>query len=131
MSGLTGVLGEFGIAAGLAGGAIAALGLAGAGIAVFAAKSANEFHEMSEKTGVSVEALSSLSFAAKQSGVSTESLAGGLEKMTRFTPIVCSSGLRFSFQPSLMEGSGAPLNVSASTCGLSKATLLTVAPQIK
>jgi Lambda phage tail tape-measure protein (Tape_meas_lam_C) len=83
MSGLTGALGEAGIAAGLAGGAIAALGLAGAGIAVFAAKSADEFHEMSEKTGVSVEALSSLSYAAKQAGVSTETLVGGLEKMNK------------------------------------------------
>src|SRR6266576_3049352 len=83
MSGLNGVLGEAGVALGLTAGAVAALGVAGVGIAAFAANSANEFHEMSQKTGVSVEALSALAYAAKQTGVSTESLAGGLEKMNK------------------------------------------------
>ena len=80
------LIGELGlVGAGIAGvtGAVAALGAAGAGIALFAANGANELFELSEKSGVSVEALSSLSYAAKQSGVSAETLANGLEKMSK------------------------------------------------
>jgi lambda family phage tail tape measure protein len=83
MSGLTSSFGAAGAAAAGLGGACAALAVAGAGIAAFAANSASEFHEMSEKTGVSVEALSSLSYAAKQNGISTESMTKGLEKLNK------------------------------------------------
>ncbi|HWF02113.1 MAG TPA: hypothetical protein VHA06_00420, partial [Candidatus Angelobacter sp.] len=81
LSGMVGKLGLLGVGVASVAGAVAGLGLAGAGIAAFAANGASEFHEMSEKTGVSVEALSSLSYAAKQTGVATDVLAGGLEKM--------------------------------------------------
>lgn len=40
--------------------------------------------DMSARTGVSVEALSSLGFAAEQSGSSLEELEGGLKKMQKF-----------------------------------------------
>jgi hypothetical protein len=83
LSPLIGELGLIGTGIAAVTGAAAGLAIGGAGVALFAAKSANAFFEMSEKTGVSTEALSALAYAAKQSGVSTDSLAGGLEKMNR------------------------------------------------
>jgi len=83
LTGMVGKLGLVGTGVASVAGAVAALGLAGVGIAAFAANSASEFHEMSQKTGVSVEALSSLSYAGKQTGVAMESLSGGLEKMSK------------------------------------------------
>jgi lambda family phage tail tape measure protein len=68
---------------GAAVGAVSALGVAGAGIALFAAKGAAELYEMSEKTGVSVESLSRLGFAAKQTGVGQDQLAKALERMNK------------------------------------------------
>jgi phage-related minor tail protein len=68
---------------GAAVGAVSALGVAGAGIALFAAKGASELFEMSEKTGVSVESLSRLGFAAKQTGVGQDELAKSLERMNK------------------------------------------------
>lgn len=44
----------------------------------------SEMQELSEKTGVSVESLSGLKYAAEQSGVGIDSLAGGFRKMQKF-----------------------------------------------
>lgn len=83
LSSLAGGASEATLAIGGAAAAVAALGVAGAGIAIFAAKSANEIHELSEKTGVSTETLSRFGYAAGLSGVSTESLGKGLEKLNK------------------------------------------------
>ncbi len=47
------------------------------------ADSGTELLLMSQRTGIAVEALSGLKFAAEESGVSTESLETGLKKMSR------------------------------------------------
>lgn len=44
----------------------------------------SQFFDMSARTGVSVEALSELAFAAQQSGADVETLEGGLRKMQKF-----------------------------------------------
>lgn len=48
--------------------------------------------DMSQSTGVATEALSALEYAAKQSGVSTESLDGALEKMARSMEKAAAAG---------------------------------------
>lgn len=48
--------------------------------------------DMSQSTGVATEALSALEYAAKQSGVSTESLDGALEKMAKSMEKAAASG---------------------------------------
>lgn len=75
---------------GTAGGAVAGVGaaLAAAGIGALAAaasfaETADRLHELSQATGVSVEALSSLQPIAAADGISIEMLAGGMEKMSR------------------------------------------------
>jgi lambda family phage tail tape measure protein len=83
LGGLTQGFGAVGLAAGLAGGAIAAVGVAGAGIALFAAKAANEMFELSEKTGISTESLSRFGYAAGLNGVNTEQLGKSLEKLNK------------------------------------------------
>jgi lambda family phage tail tape measure protein len=100
--GLIGIGGAASLAAvgvGSAVAAVAALGVAGAGIALFAAKGASELFEMSEKTGVSVEALSSLGFAAKQTGVSQEGLTKALERMNKsaFAAAVAPEGAKNAY----------------------------------
>jgi hypothetical protein len=78
---LAGALGGAGLAAAGVTAVVGAAALALVGIAVSAAKGAAELYDLSMKTGVSVETLSRLSFAAKESGVSQEQLAKGLEKL--------------------------------------------------
>jgi lambda family phage tail tape measure protein len=75
-----------GAIASLAAGAAAALATveAGAiGVAMHAAESAKKLNELSESTGVSIEALSGLGFVAKEAGVSAEDMTRGLEKMNK------------------------------------------------
>lgn len=62
-----------------AGGAIIAAGAALWGLVKSAADAADKMNEMSEKTGVSVESLSLLKYAAEQSDTDIESLANGLK----------------------------------------------------
>jgi len=52
-------------------------------VAEHAAESAAKLYELSQSTGVSVEALSGLGFVAKQVGVSTEEMTRGLERMDK------------------------------------------------
>ena len=47
------------------------------------AESGSDLYLMSQRTGIAVEALSGLTFAASQSGVAAEDLEGGLNKMMR------------------------------------------------
>jgi hypothetical protein len=83
LSGMAGGASGATVALGGVAAAAAALGIAGAGIAAFAADAANKFFEMSEKTGISVETLSAFSYAAGLSGVSSEELSKGLEKLNK------------------------------------------------
>lgn len=62
------------------------LAVAGTALAALTAKSiqaAGNLAEMSQKVGVSVESLSTLGFAAQQSGVEIEQLQGGLVKLAK------------------------------------------------
>ena len=79
LSGIGGILGPLAaLGAGAAVG-LAALGAGAIGVAVDASESAAKMYELSRATGVSVESLSALSFAAKQSGVDQQALAKSLE----------------------------------------------------
>lgn len=71
-----------GVFAAIAVGAAAAAGGVAA-IALKSADSAAELYNLSQATGVSVETLSALQFAAKQSGVSADAMALGLERMSK------------------------------------------------
>jgi len=87
------VAGELGGLTGAAGGAalgIGALIAAGAavegmfvGLALHSAESAGELYKLSQMTGISVEQLSTLGFAAKEVGVSTETLARSMGFMNK------------------------------------------------
>jgi lambda family phage tail tape measure protein len=63
--------------------AIASIEVATIGVAVHAAQSAEKLYELAQSTGVSTEALSGLGFAARQVGVDQETMARGLEKMSK------------------------------------------------
>jgi len=71
------------IGAGTGAAAIAALDAASIGLAIHATEGAAKLFILSQTTGVSVEALSGLSFAAKMTGVDQETLAKGLEKLDK------------------------------------------------
>ena len=59
------------------------MAIGAAGIASHAAEYAAKMYELSQSTGVNVETLSGFSFAAKAVGLDTETLATGLERMTK------------------------------------------------
>jgi hypothetical protein len=80
-----GVLGPI---AALGAGAGAGLGLAAFGVGVIAlagdaAESAAKLYQLSQSTGVSVEALSRFQYAAKQTGTDTQAMVTGLERMSK------------------------------------------------
>ena len=82
-SGIGGVMGPIAsLSAGAATG-LAAMAIGAAGIASHAAESAAKMYELSQSTGVNVETLSGFSFAAKAVGLDTETLATGLERMSK------------------------------------------------
>jgi hypothetical protein len=86
MKELRGVGGALGPIAALAAGAAAGLttiGIAAIGLAAHTAESAAKMHELAQSTGVPISALSGLSFAAKAVGVDVETLATGLERMSK------------------------------------------------
>lgn len=75
-----------GAVAAIGAGASAALASVAVGTLAMAARSteaAAKMYELSQSTGVSVEALSGLSLVAKQNGVSTEAMVTGLERMSK------------------------------------------------
>ena len=78
---------QFGVSVGKIG-----AGLAGIGAAITApliaatntfADTGSALNDMSDRTGVSVERLSELGFAAEQTGTSMETVEGGIRKMQR------------------------------------------------
>jgi hypothetical protein len=62
---------------------LAALAIGAAGIASHAAESAAKMYELSQSTGVNIETLSGFSYAAKTVGLDTQTLALGLERMSK------------------------------------------------
>jgi hypothetical protein len=74
-----------GVAAGAAGltAAAAAASVGAIALATHSALSAAELEHLSESTGVSIEALSGFQFVAKESGVASETMVRGLERMSR------------------------------------------------
>ncbi len=76
------VLGKLGPAGLLAGASIAALGVGITAMVMPVARMGDEFFKLSQKTGVSVEALTALDYAAKLSDVSTEGLTKALQKLS-------------------------------------------------
>jgi tail tape-measure protein len=89
--------GGMSLVAGAGAGVVAAVGAAGAaaiGLATHMAGSAAEMYEMSQATGVSIETLSGFEYVAKQSGVSSEAMTKGLEKLSKsiFTAATAAPG---------------------------------------
>ena len=101
------VLGKLGPAGLLASASIAALGVGITALVMPVARVGDEFFKLSQKTGVSVEALTALDYAAKLSDVSTEGLTKALQKL---------SVAMFDTQINGVEGSAAlkALGVSAT-----------------
>jgi lambda family phage tail tape measure protein len=101
------VLGKLGPAGLIAGASIAALGVGITALVMPVARVGDEFFKLSQKTGVSVEALTALDYAAKLSDVSTEGLTKALQKL---------SVAMFDTRVNGEEGSGAlkALGVSAT-----------------
>ena len=79
---LGGGISQLTVVGGLAAGAMAAVGAGAIGVAVETAKSADEMYHLAESSGISVEALSKLSFVAKQYDIDQQSLAKGLQMMS-------------------------------------------------
>ncbi len=76
------VLGKLGPAGLIAGASIAALGVGMTALVLPVARIGDEFFKLSQKTGVSVEALTALDYAAKLSDVTTEGLTKALQKLS-------------------------------------------------
>jgi lambda family phage tail tape measure protein len=76
------VLGKLGPAGLIAGASIAALGVGITALVMPVTRVGDEFFKLSQKTGVSVEALTALDYAAKLSDVSTEGLTKALQKLS-------------------------------------------------
>jgi lambda family phage tail tape measure protein len=76
------VLGKLGPAGLIAGASIAALGVGITALVMPVARVGDEFFKLSQKTGVSVEALTALDYAAKLSDVTTEGLTKALQKLS-------------------------------------------------
>ena len=101
------VLGKLGPAGLIAGASIAALGVGITALVMPVARVGDEFFKLSQKTGVSVEALTALDYVAKLSDVTTEGLTKALQKL---------SVAMFDTQVNGQEGSAAlkALGVSAT-----------------
>jgi len=101
------VLGKLGPAGLIAGASIAAFGVGMSALVMPVARVGDEFFKLSQKTGVSVEALTALDYAAKLSDVTTEGLTKALQKL---------SIAMFDTQVNGQEGSAAlkALGVSAT-----------------
>ncbi len=76
------VLGKLGPAGLIAGASIAALGVGMTALVLPVARVGDEFFKLSQKAGVSVEALTALDYAAKLSDVTTEGLTKALQKLS-------------------------------------------------
>lgn len=80
---LGGAIGVIGAGTGAAVGALAAVEVGTIAIALHAIEAAAQLGEMSKMTGVAVEDLSALGFAAKQTGVNQDTLNTALEKLNK------------------------------------------------
>lgn len=80
---LGGGMNAIAVAGGAATGAMAAVGAGAIAIALHTAESAAKLHELSQSTGVSVEALSGFGFVAKETGVDTQTMTTGLERLSK------------------------------------------------
>ena len=76
------VLGKLGPAGLLAGASIAALGVGVTALVMPVARVGDEFFKLSQKAGVSVEALTALDYAANLSGVTAERLGKAVQKLS-------------------------------------------------
>jgi hypothetical protein len=76
------VLAKLGPAGLIAGASIAALGVGITALVMPVARVGDKFLKLSQKTGVSVEALMALDYAAKLSDVSTEGLTEAMQKLS-------------------------------------------------
>ncbi len=76
------VLGKLGPAGLIAGASIAALSVGITALVMPVARVGDEFFKLSQKTGVSVEALTALDYSAKLSDVTTEGLTKALQKLS-------------------------------------------------
>ena len=76
------VLGKLGPTGLIVGASIAALGVGITALVLPVARVGDEFFKLSQKTGVSVEALTALDYAAKLSDVTTEGLTKALQKLS-------------------------------------------------
>ena len=76
------VLGKLGPAGLIAGASVAALGVGITALVMPVARVGDEFFKLSQKTGVSVEALTALDYAARLSDVSTEGLTKALQRLS-------------------------------------------------
>ena len=76
------VLGKLGPAGLIAGASIAAFGVGITALVMPVARVGDEFFKLSQKTGVTVEALTALDYAAKLSDVSTEGLTKALQRLS-------------------------------------------------
>jgi phage-related minor tail protein len=101
--GILEVLGPLGGAAGAAGLALAgvaavgiAVGAAAIGIAIHASEAAARIGELSQATGVSVESLSLLGNVAATKGISVDSMAKALEKMSKSAVAAAQAGPKTS-----------------------------------
>jgi hypothetical protein len=83
MGGMGGAIGPIAALSTGAAAGLAAMAIGAAGIASHAAESAAKMYELAQSTGVNVETLSAFSFAAKTVGVDTQTLALGLERMSK------------------------------------------------
>jgi hypothetical protein len=95
VKGLGGLGGAMGTAAVAGGGLIASLlavETAALGLVVHAASAAAKFNELSQSTGVSVQALSGYAFVAHQSGIESETMNLGLTKLSKAIFAAASAG---------------------------------------
>ena len=76
------VLGKLGPAGLIAGASIAAIGVGLTALIMPVARVGDEFYKLSQKTGVSVEALTALKYAADLSDLSSEGLTKALQKLS-------------------------------------------------
>jgi hypothetical protein len=83
MSGMSGAIGPIAALSTGAATGLAAMAIGAAGIASHAAESAAKMYELAQSTGVNIETLSGFSFLAKTVGVDTQTLAMGLERMSK------------------------------------------------
>lgn len=93
MTGMGGAVEVVGAGAGILGGGLAAVASGAIALAVHSAESTARMFEQAQAAGVSVEALSGLSYVARQAGVSQETMTTALERMSK-TALATATGTK-------------------------------------